>query len=196
MLLSVTQCYSVLLSVTKCHSVLLSVTQCYSVLISVAQCYSVLLSVTQWYSAVLSVSLHFILNYSVILYTSLYIKQCGTLILSQCSSHHFTRKINRKYRLWYNVSVPYPKPGFVEKTGNIELGVAPLIQHYSVFSAQPSLGYGTLIQCNSKLHSTLLIIPRPGHLHRGNICQCYPCRSRAIWQQTGCSIMSVSHTPN
>ena len=28
------------------------------------------------------------------------------------------------------------------------------------------------------------------------ICQCYPCRSSAIWEQTGCSIMSVSHTPN
>ena len=41
----------------------------------------------------------------------------------------------------------------------------------------------------------LYIIPLPGHLHRGNICQCYPCRSRAIWLQTGCSIMSVSHTP-
>ena len=41
-------------------------------------------------------------------------------------------------------------------------------------------------------------IPRPGHLHKGNICQCYPCRSRAIWRQTGCSIniMSLSQTPN
>ena len=42
----------------------------------------------------------------------------------------------------------------------------------------------------------LFIIPRPGHLHRGNICQCYPCRSSFIWQRTGCSTISVSHTPN
>ena len=35
-----------------------------------------------------------------------------------------------------------------------------------------------------------------GYIPRGNICQCYPCRSCAIWEQTGCSIMSVSHTPN
>ena len=43
---------------------------------------------------------------------------------------------------------------------------------------------------------TVYIIPQPGNLHKGNICQCYPCRSRAVWRQTGCSIMSVSHTPN
>ena len=58
-----------------------------------------------------------------------------------------TTKINRKYRLWYNVSVPYPKPGLAENTGNVELGAVPLVQHYSVFSARPGLGYGTLIQC-------------------------------------------------
>ena len=35
--------------------------------------------------------------------------------------------------------------GFVlENTGNVEIGAAPLVQHYSVFSARPSLGYGTL----------------------------------------------------
>ena len=45
-------------------------------------------------------------------------------------------------------------------------------------------------------HCELVIIPRPGHLHRGNICQCYPCRSSIIWWRTCCSIMSVSHTPN
>ena len=43
---------------------------------------------------------------------------------------------------------------------------------------------------------TICIIPRPGYWHGCNICQCYPCRSRAIWRQTDCSIMSVSHTPN
>ena len=59
-----------------------------------------------------------------------------------------TTKINRKYRLWYNVSVPYPKPGLAENTGNVELGAAPLVQHFSVFSARPGLGYGTLIQCD------------------------------------------------
>ena len=59
-----------------------------------------------------------------------------------------TTKINRKYRLWYNVSVPYPKPGLTENTGNVELGAAPLVQHFSVFSARPGLGYGTLIQCS------------------------------------------------
>ena len=43
----------------------------------------------------------------------------------------------------------------------------------------------------------LYIIPRPGHLHRGNVCQCYPCRSRPIWRLAGgCSIMAVSHTTN
>ena len=47
----------------------------------------------------------------------------------------------------YNVSVPYPKPGLAENTGNVELGAAPLVQHYSVFSGWPGLGYGTLIQC-------------------------------------------------
>ena len=47
--------------------------------------------------------------------------------------------------LQYNVSVPYPKLGLAEITGNIELGAAPLVQYYSVFSARPSLEYGTLI---------------------------------------------------
>ena len=41
--------------------------------------------------------------------------------------------INRKYRLWYNVSVPYPKPGLADNTGNVELGAAPLDQHYSLY---------------------------------------------------------------
>ena len=58
-----------------------------------------------------------------------------------------TTKINRKYRLWYNVSVPYPKPGLAENTGNVQLGAAPLVQHFSVFSARRGLGYGTLIHC-------------------------------------------------
>ena len=71
----------------------------------------------------------------------------GTLTCSQCSTGHFTTKINWKYRLWYNVSVPYPKPGLAENTGNVELRAAPLVQHYSVFSARPDLGYGTLIHC-------------------------------------------------
>ena len=30
---------------------------------------------------------------------------------------------------------------------NIELWAAPLVQYYSVFTAGPGLGYGTLIQC-------------------------------------------------
>ena len=36
--------------------------------------------------------------------------------------------------MWYNVSVPYPKPGLAENTGNVEHGAAPLCQHYSVVS--------------------------------------------------------------
>ena len=64
-----------------------------------------------------------------------------------------TTKINRKYRLWYNVSVPYPKPGLAENTRNVELGAVPLFQHFSVFSAWPGLGYGTLIHCTT-LHCT------------------------------------------
>ena len=52
-------------------------------------------------------------------------------------------------RLQYNVSVPYPKLG-LENTGNIELGAAPLVQYYSVFSSRPSLRYGTLIQFGAK----------------------------------------------
>ena len=44
----------------------------------------------------------------------------------------FTTKINRKYRLWYNVSVPYPKPGLAENTGNVEIRAAPLVQHYAL----------------------------------------------------------------
>ena len=39
-----------------------------------------------------------------------------------------------------------PKSCLAENTGNVELGAAPLVQHYSVFSARPGLGYGTLIQ--------------------------------------------------
>ena len=61
-----------------------------------------------------------------------------------------TTKINRKYRPWYNVRVPYPKPGLTENTGNVELGAAALVPHYSVFSAWPGLGYGTLIQYDEK----------------------------------------------
>ena len=37
-----------------------------------------------------------------------------------------TNKMYLKYRLWYNVSVPYPKPGLAENTGNVEFGAAPL----------------------------------------------------------------------
>ena len=51
-------------------------------------------------------------------------------------------KMNRKYSLWYNISVPYPKPGLAENTGNNELEAAPLFQHYSVFSAWPVWGMG------------------------------------------------------
>ena len=36
-------------------------------------------------------------------------------------------------RTWYNVSVPYPKPGLAENTCNVELGAAPLVQHYSLY---------------------------------------------------------------
>ena len=57
------------------------------------------------------------------------------------------RTLSNVARLQYNVSVPYPKLGLAENTGNIELGAAPFVQYYSVFSAWPSLRYGTLIQC-------------------------------------------------
>ena len=33
---------------------------------------------------------------------------------------------------------------------NVEFGAAPLVQYYSVFSSQPSLGNGTLIQYTMK----------------------------------------------
>ena len=39
----------------------------------------------------------------------------------------------------------YPKLRHAEITGNVKLGAVLLIQYYSVFSARPSLGYGTLI---------------------------------------------------
>ena len=47
----------------------------------------------------------------------------GTLVFLLYLTGHFTNKINRKYRLWYKISVPYPKPCLVENTGT----------HYSVF---------------------------------------------------------------
>ena len=37
------------------------------------------------------------------------------------STCHFPSKINRKYRLWHNVSVLYPKPGLAENTGNVSV---------------------------------------------------------------------------
>ena len=43
---------------------------------------------------------------------------------------HFTTMINRKYRLWYNVSVPYPKSGLAENTGNGELEAAPRGEYF------------------------------------------------------------------
>ena len=64
--------------------------------------------------------------------------------LGSLANLEFGNKIDRKYQLRYNVSVPYPKPGLAENPGNVELGAAPLVQHYSVFSARPGLGYGTL----------------------------------------------------
>ena len=42
-------------------------------------------------------------------------------------SRHFTTKISRKCRLFYNVSVPCPKPGLAENRGKAELGAAPFI---------------------------------------------------------------------
>ena len=67
-----------------------------------------------------------------------------------------------KYRLWYNVSIPYPKPGLADNTGNVELGAAPLVQHYLLYHGlviyrevtfvdvtSLSLGYATLIQCTA-----------------------------------------------
>ena len=38
-----------------------------------------------------------------------------------------TTKINIKCRLWYNVSVPYPKPDLAENTGNVELTEIPCL---------------------------------------------------------------------
>ena len=37
---------------------------------------------------------------------------------------HFTTKIIRNYRLWYNVSVPYPNPGLAENNDIVELRAA------------------------------------------------------------------------
>ena len=64
------------------------------------------------------------------------------------------RTLSNVDRLQYNVSVPYPKLGLAENTSNIELGAAPLVQYYSVFSAGSSLRYGTLIA--HTLHTTCL----------------------------------------
>ena len=52
-------------------------------------------------------------------------------------------------QLWYNVA---------ENTDNIEVGAVPLVQYHSVFSARPSLWYGTLIQC-----SQLILVWGMGH---------------------------------
>ena len=60
-------------------------------------------------------------------------------------------------RLQYNVSVPHPKL-CLKNTGNIELGAAPLVQYYLVFSYGPSLGYGTLIQFWQKLSCQKLFL--------------------------------------
>ena len=54
----------------------------------------------------------------------------GFVLLFNSSFH---QKINRKHQLWYNVSVPYPKPGLAENTGNIELGAALLVQNYPLY---------------------------------------------------------------
>jgi hypothetical protein len=42
-------------------------------------------------------------------------------------------------------------------TGNVQLGAAPLVQHYSVFSAQNGLGYLTLIHYYIIIFGKLLI---------------------------------------
>ena len=95
-------------------------------------------------------------NFREVTFVNVHHAQISTFVIEVCLwyigfvlvfiSSLVTFNINRKYRLWYNVSVPYPKPGIAENTGNVELGAAPLVQHYSVFSARPGLGYGTLIQ--------------------------------------------------
>ena len=65
--------------------------------------------------------------------------QMSTFVIEVCLWYigivtESTTKIDIKYRLWFNVSVPYPKPGRAENT---------------VFSSRPSLEYGTLLQCTA-----------------------------------------------
>ena len=75
--------------------------------------------------------------------TALFIVSLKLLSLSQPSNID-----HPVYLKGPSANVPYTTPRLAENTGNVKLGAAPLVQHYSVFSARPGLGYGTLIQCS------------------------------------------------
>ena len=62
-------------------------------------------------------------------------------------SHRGYGTLTLYYSRYFLLILVVKLPGLAENTGKIELGAAPLVQHYSVFSAQPGLGYGTLIHC-------------------------------------------------
>ena len=93
-------------------------------------------------------------------------------------------------RLKYNVSVPYPKLGLAENTDNIELGAAPLVQHYSAFSSRPGLGYGTLIQytIHCTLHCTL-----PCTLYKPLYCTLHKTLSCTLHKTRYCSPYCTSY---
>ena len=104
---------------------------------------------------------HGLANFTEVPFVDVHHAHMSTFVLEVCLLYIgfvtvSTTKINRKYRLWYNVSVLYPKPGLAENTGNVELGAMPLVQHYSVLTAWPGLGYGTLIHYDDRVVDILI----------------------------------------
>ena len=85
--------------------------------------------------------------------------------------------------VWQELSTIFGKPEYI-----LDKKLFSKFPFYS-FNQSPCL-YGN----ENKV--TLNILPRPGNLHRGNICNSYPCRSRAIWVADQLQYNVSAHTLN
>ena len=95
----------------------------------------------KFWGVVLNMTKHFVVYpWSYLHKDTIYIVQ-STGHTKHCTLYHGLAPFTEVH--WYigcvtvYVSVQYPKPDLAENTGNVELGAAPLVQHYSVFLAWP-----------------------------------------------------------
>ena len=147
---STVQCSAVQCSAVQCSAVRCSVVQCSAMSLLTASSQRLLASSMVTSTAVTTWREHCTLyivprpgHFFTVTFVDVHHSQMSTFVIDVCLLWCIgvvtvsTTRIDRKYWLWYNVSIPFPKSGLAENTGNVELWTVPLLQHYSVFSAQP-----------------------------------------------------------